>query len=158
MILAWSSENESGHNQMYVWHGSGDAIPWVRFPSNSNGRARGGPRPLLHGGVGGFWIPGCVQTSGFWSVEMWEMRKLSLSCVLPFLACILARACSRAGICLFSIGSNRSFVEDKVSGRTKEESLAGKYTEGSELVLALQKMPIVYLSLMGLVLDFEILF
>ena len=61
-------------------------------------------------------------------------------------------------ICLFSIRSEGSFAGDKVSGRTKEESSARKYTEELESVLALQKTPIVYLSLMGLVLNFEILF
>lgn len=85
----------------------------------------------------GFW---------FWVVERWDMRKSSLSCVFQSLACILARACSRAVIYLFSIGGNGSLVEDKILGTTEEEFSAGKYTEVPELVLALQKIPIMYLS------------
>ena len=61
----------------------------------------------------------------------WEMMKSSLSWVSQSLACISTRACSRAMSLLVSMVSSGTLVGDAVLGLTKEEPLAGRYTEKS---------------------------
>ena len=67
------------------------------------------------------------------------------------LACISAKACSRAA---FSMVSSGSLAGDQTLGSTEDESSARKYTAEPEsvLVLVLWKTPIVYLSQLRLAL------
>src|SRR5271156_4963410 len=80
----------------------------------------------------------------------WEIRMSSFCWVAS------SRACSRALIRSFSILSNGDFSGGWFPMMTKEESSAGKYTEGdeSELVeLGPRNKPIVDFSVLGSVLE-----
>ena len=135
---------------MYVWHEYRNAIPFERSPSNSDGRAGGGPWPLILGVLMGSGFTGCDVGLGFWRLEIWEIKKSSLSWVFDSFARISARACSRAVSLSLSILGNGLVAGGTVSGITEGESSAGKYTEGSESVLGLQKMPMVYFRELGI--------
>ena len=119
---------------MYIWHEYRNAIPLVRSPSNSKGKAGGGLWPVFHGGVVRLWVSGCVGVSGIGMGFMggggvgvnWEIMKSSLSWMSRSLFCILRRACSRAMSLLFSMVGNGTFIGDVV-----QEWLRGNLWPGS---------------------------
>ena len=65
--------------------------------------------------------------SGFREM-MWVMRVSSFCWVLTSQACNLERACSRDVMCLLSIVSNGTVLENCFSKVSEEESFARKYT------------------------------
>ena len=101
----------------------------------------------------------CVMGLGVESETLeevrWEIRMSSFCWVASSRACNSERACSRAVIHSLSILSNDNFSGGWFPTMTKEESSAGKYTEGdeSELVeLGPRNKPIVDFSVLGSVL------
>ena len=102
----------------------------------------------------------CVMGLGVESETLeevrWKIRMSRFCWVASSRACNSERACSRAVIRSLSIVSNGDFSGGWFPMMTKEESSAGKYTEGdeSELVeLGPRNKPIVDFSVLGSVLE-----
>src|ERR1700678_1172798 len=117
---------------MYVWQERRKAIPCERSPSNSDGKAGGGPqtdgteREL--GAISGSWF---LDGVGFKEV-MW-LRKVSNFCwVCSSRVCNSERACSRDVICSSSMVSNNAVSGDCFPEMLEEESSTKKYMDCDE--------------------------
>src|SRR6202789_2411685 len=120
---------------MYVWQERRKAIPCKRSPSNSDGKAGGGPRTdgteRELGAISGSWV-----LDGVGLKEVMWLRRVSNFCwVCSSWVCNSERACSRDVICLSSIVSNNAVLGDCFPKMLEEESCAKKYTDCNESVL-----------------------
>src|ERR1700678_4141363 len=140
---------------MYVWQEQRKAIPCERSPSNSDGKAGGGPRTDRTewelGAISGSWV---LDGVGFKEV-MWLRRVSNFCWVCLSRVCNSERACSRDVIHSSSMVSNNMVSEDCFPKMLEEESSAKKYTDCDKSVLGvlgLRNVNMVNFKRVGLVL------